>query len=199
MKNIRRLFVVALALLLVIPFGVNAKKKVEYNTLNLREALAVEEIDESFKNYEENDDQAIIYLFRRDGCYYCGQFLSFLNSIADEYGKYFKLISYEVSTDQNNSELFNDVSTYLDGKAATGVPYIVIGEKVFSGYSSELDEQLKKAIKDLYDTDKKDRYDIIKKMQDKPNYDGVVAVVSIIIIAGLITVTVITRKANKEN
>lgn len=52
----------------------------------------------------------------------------------EEYGKYFNLVSYEIFNDSNNSKLFEQVSKFMDGEAATGVPYIVIGDTVFGGF-----------------------------------------------------------------
>ena len=64
----------------MLPFVVKAQttEKINlsnYSTLNLKEALAEEEIEEEFKNYSESDDQITIYLFRGKGCGYCRAFL----------------------------------------------------------------------------------------------------------------------------
>ena len=160
-----------LTLLLVLLFGViilpiTAKAETKYKTLNLREALAEEEIEEKFTDYKETDDQATIYLFRGNGCGYCRAFLEFLNSITDEYGQYFKVVSYEVWKDSDNSQLLNEVSNFL-GQPAGGVPYIIIGERVFPGYASSYDEDIKAEIKKLYDTNKKKRYDVMAEMKKK--------------------------------
>ena len=115
---------ILISVLCFIPFSVNAEEK-EYKTLNLDEALKEEAIDHDFSNYKETDDQAIIYLFRGKGCAYCKKFLTYLNSIVDDYGKYFKVVSYEVWYDNDNAELMEKVGNLL-GQKAEGVPYIVI-------------------------------------------------------------------------
>ena len=150
--------------LLVLPITTKAISIDKYKTLNLKEALKEEEIDEAFKSYKETDKQATIYLFRGKGCGYCRAFLTFLNSIVDDYGKYFKVVSFEVWNDADNSALLNSVATFMN-EPAGGVPYIIIGDKVFGGYAESYDEDIKKAIKDLYDS--KDRYDVFAKMTDK--------------------------------
>ena len=194
----KRILVLVVALLLVIPFNVKAySEDTKYNTLGLKEALEVEELEEEFEEYEETDDQVTIYLFRRDGCYYCRGFLSFLNSIADEYGKYFKLVSYEVSTDQQNSELFAEVSKFKDGQEATGVPYIVIGDQVFGGYAEDYDQSILAAIMNLYNTPKEDRYDVLYELAHQPNHDTTVAVISIAVVAAFVGTIVYTRKKVK--
>lgn len=150
--------------LLVLPITTKAISIDKYKTLNLKEALKEEEIDEAFKSYKETDKQATIYLFRGKGCGYCRAFLTFLNSIVDDYGKYFKVVSFEVWNDADNSALLNSVATFMN-EPAGGVPYIIIGDKVFGGYAESYDEDIKKAIKNLYDS--KDRYDVFAKMTDK--------------------------------
>ena len=163
----KKLFLVMILLGLVfIPFSVKAEKK-EYTTLDLQGALKEEEIEEEFTKYKPDSNAITIYLFRGNGCGYCRAFLSFLNSIADEYGKYFVLESYEVWNDENNSSLMSEVSEYLDNPAG-GVPYIVIGDQVFAGYSEEYDDNIKAAILDLYNTKKSKRYDVLTEMEKHP-------------------------------
>lgn len=159
------LLLIMISLLCFIPVSVNAQEK-GYSSLNLDEALTEEGIDHDFSNYEENNDQAIIYLFRGKGCGYCKKFLTFLNSIVDDYGKYFKVVSYEVWYDQENASLLTKVSNYL-GTSAEGVPYIVIGDKVFPGYASSYDEDIKDAIKKQYDS--KNEYDVMEKLSVDSN------------------------------
>ena len=48
--------------MLFLPVATNAKV-IEYNILNLREALADEGITEEFSNYGETSNQITIYLF----------------------------------------------------------------------------------------------------------------------------------------
>lgn len=159
------LLLIMISLLCFIPVSVNAQEK-GYSSLNLDEALTEEGIDHDFSNYQENNDQAIIYLFRGKGCGYCKKFLTFLNSIVDDYGKYFKVVSYEVWYDQENASLLTKVSNYL-GTSAEGVPYIVIGDKVFPGYASSYDEDIKDAIKKQYDS--KNEYDVMEKLSVDSN------------------------------
>ena len=126
----------------------------DYKTLDFKSILKEEEIKEAFKSYSESDDQVTIYLFRGHGCGYCRNFLTFLNSITDEYGKYFKVVGFEVWSDNNNSDLLEKVSSFL-GSEAGGVPYIIIGDKVFPGYAESYDDGIKSAIKELYDSSEK--------------------------------------------
>lgn len=160
MKKILSILLVGL---LFIPMLTSA----EVTTQNLEEALTEEGIKHDLKDYKESDDKINIYLFRGNGCGHCKNFITFLYENIDELGKYFNLVSYEIFYNQDNSKLMSKVSKFF-GEEATGVPYIVIGDKYFSGFGEGLKEDIKKAIKDLYN--EKDRYDVFEEM-DKPVED----------------------------
>ncbi len=165
MKYLKNLLIIILLGIIILPISLFAKEK-EYNTLNFKETLKDEEISEAFTNYEETDDQIIIYMFRGKGCGYCRKFLEFMNSITDEYGKYFKMVSYETWYDQDNNTYLDEISNFLN-EPAGGVPYVVIGEKVFAGYTESYDEEIKETIVSLYNTPKEERYDVIEKYKNK--------------------------------
>lgn len=150
--------IIGMFCLLFIPSIVNATS---YNTKNFEETLKAEDITPSFKDYKESDNQATIYMFRGQGCTVCKSFLTFLNSIADEYGKYFKVVSFEVWNDTANKKLMDEVADFT-GVENKGVPYIVIGSQVFDGYYSGYDEDIKSAIKDEYN--KTTKYDVLEEM-----------------------------------
>ncbi len=160
-KLILLLLVVAL-----LPIKVFAKSFVDdYNTMNFKETIESEGFTLENKDYKETDDQAIIYMFRGQGCGYCRAFLEFMNSISKEYGKYFKMVSFEVWNDANNADLLEKVPL-VTNKAAGGVPYIIIGEKVFAGYASTYDEEIKEAIMKQY---KDNSYDVMEKLDERLN------------------------------
>jgi len=166
MKN--KLLLLIIPLLLLIPFNVNAESsnKSNYESMNLEETLIDEGIEKAFDNYSESDKQATIYLFRGKGCSHCHSFLTYLNSLVNEYGKYFKLVSFEVWYNTDNSKLMTDVANFLD-KPAGGVPYIVIGTQVFAGYTEGYNDRIKEAIMDLYKSENK--YDVLEEMEKEKN------------------------------
>ncbi len=158
-------FVVTLLLFLFMaPMVASAKDLSEYHSLNLDDALKDEEIAKVYSNYVETGDQAIIYLFRGKGCSFCRSFLTFLNNITDEYGKYFRVVSYETWNDVDNYALLQTVSSYM-GNLAGGVPYIVIGDKAFPGYISDWDQDIKDAIMKVYNTPLNERYDVLANIE----------------------------------
>ncbi len=190
MKKI--IIIIMLLGILLFPYQVSAKD-VEYKSLNLDETLKQESIEHDFSNYKENDDQAIIYLFRGNGCAYCRAFLEYLNSIIDDYGKYFKVVSYEVWENSDNSKLLEKVSAFT-GEEASGVPYIIIGDKVFKGYSESYNDEIKEAIKAQYDS--KNSYDVMRKMgkntiSDKNQKDNTLFIITFNTIFTIIVAVII--------
>ena len=117
-------------------------------------------------NTSAKKDKATVYLFRGKGCGYCRALLTFLNSIEPEYGDMYELESYEVWNNQENYNLMKLISEFLD-QPAQGVPYLVIGDQVFPGYADVYDNDIKSAIKKLYETDKSKRYDVIDEYEKK--------------------------------
>ena len=151
-----------LALILLMP-GLSYAEEVEHKTMNLKEVLEEEQIESKLGDYKESDDKATVYLFRGKGCGFCRGFIEYLNNNIDELGKYFNLVSYEVWYDSDNADLMTEVGNFT-GVAAQGVPYIVVGEKVFDGFTEEhYGEEFKTALKALYES--KDRYDVFEAMK----------------------------------
>ena len=211
MKNLKRLFILLFALVLVVPFGVFAEeeetdgalistldsKYADYNTTNLVETLEAEKIELKNKDYTENSKQAIIYLFRGQGGGHCQEFLAFLSDLTEDenYGDKFRLVAFETWQDSANKDLMDEVAESF-GEEASGVPYIIIGDKTFGGYASDYDEQIKAAIMDLYDTDVEKRADIFANKKEPKDHSVVVGVISVLVIGGIIATAVITRKNN---
>ncbi len=153
-----------LLLILTVPTIVLAKPT--YKSLTLKEALDDEKIEYNLDGYEETDDKATIYLFRGKGCSHCYEFLEYVSSsLVKEYGDYFKLESYEVWQNTDNAKLMQEVSDYLNDNAS-GVPYIIIGDKTFNGYAESMNEQIETAIMNLYNSE--ERYDVLEQMKENP-------------------------------
>ena len=166
-KYLSLLLVFVLTLVPVLLYAKEEEKtKIEldkYKTMDFAETLKDEEMELKNTSYSENDKQATIYLFRGRGCGYCRAFLTFLNDISEEYGEYFKVVSFETWYDEDNAKLLETVSNFLE-QPASGVPYIVIGDQVFAGYAESYDDGIKTAIQNLYDND--EAYDVIEEYND---------------------------------
>ena len=106
-----------------------------------------------------------VYLFRGEGCPHCAEAEKFFEALSKdaEYSNYYELVDYEVWYDEDNADLMNDVAEELNTEA-NGVPFMVIGDKYFSGYTSSMDTQLKDQIKNSYNSSS--YVDVVKKVQD---------------------------------
>ena len=159
MKKSLKVLFVSLLSVIVLPNVLKADIE-DYTTLNYKETLAAEEMEEQFTNYKETDDQITIYMFRGQGCGFCRAYLEFMNSITEEYGKYFKMVTFEVWNDDKNWDLMTNVSNFLN-QPAGGVPYIIIGEKVIPGYTESYNETIINAIVSEAKKDEDERYDAL--------------------------------------
>lgn len=203
----KKLLVLTALLLMVMPVCVFAKEKAknEYVTMNLKETIESEGLPFEHSEYKETDDQTIIYLFRGNGCSYCKAFITFLNSITESHGKYFKLVSYEVWGHKQNSELMKEVADFLDADVG-GVPFVIIGDKVFPGYSEGMNEDIKKAIMDQYES--KEKYDVLEELEKEKKAEklretlktyGIPALFSLVFSAVAVMISIImTTTINKK-
>lgn len=170
-----------MAIVLGIPTIVFAKS---YTSLNLEETLTREKIEYNLEEYKETSDQIIIYMFRGDRCSYCQKFLNFLNENVKEYGKYFKLRSFEIWHNENNAALMEDVAEHFN-KTTRGVPLIVIGEKVFQGYNSSYDEEILETITNYYNN--KDTYnDVVATFLIEKEESTIGSAITIIVLVSAI-------------
>lgn len=84
--------------------------------------------------YGKEKNLVNIYLFYSDTCPHCANEKKLLNELEDKYDN-IRIYKYEVGN-SDNSKLLEDVALMFDTKV-TGVPFTVIGEKVFKGFSLE--------------------------------------------------------------
>ncbi len=93
--------------------------------------------------YDEN--KVNVYLFWGNGCPHCEEEQKFFEEIKDEYGKYFNLYKYEVWYNERNEDLLEEFADCMNEKV-TGVPFTVIGNQTFSGFSESSKDAFIKAI-----------------------------------------------------
>lgn len=80
------------------------------------------------------ENKVNIYFFHSNTCPHCKEEIKLLNELETDYDN-INIYKYEIS-DDNNSVLLSNIGTLLDVKI-TGVPFTIIGNKYFVGYSSE--------------------------------------------------------------
>ena len=143
MKKIKYL-VVLLMTLMVIPFGVFADET-------------------STEVANDNVSRAVtVYFFRGDGCSYCAAAEEWFNEIGlQELGKKFIVKDYETWYNQENSELMQKAAE-VRNETADGVPYIIIGDQSWAGFSDDYKDEIVSKIEKVYEEDVNERYDIMK-------------------------------------
>lgn len=210
-KNIL-LTIAVLSMFLALPFNVSAKAKAdsledtineEINTFDGQEGYEdyVKTLKEAdLSEYKESDDKVNVYIFRGSTCSHCLDAVAHFASIAKDEGKYFNVKTYEVWSNSDNNDLMNDAANEIGDSEVSGVPYIVIGKKSWSGYAASYDDEMRKEIKSEYNKDKSKRYDVIKAVNgeatgEKSSIAGdVISVVIIIAVIGLITFGIISAR-----
>lgn len=210
-KNIL-LTIAVLSMFLALPFNVSAKAKAdsledtineEINTFDGQEGYEdyVKTLKEAdLSEYKESDDKVNVYIFRGSTCSHCLDAVAHFASIAKDQGKYFNVKTYEVWSNSDNNDLMNDAANEIGDSEVSGVPYIVIGKKSWSGYAASYDDEMMKEIKSEYNKDKSKRYDVIKAVNgeatgEKSSIAGdVISVVIIIAVIGLITYGIISAR-----
>lgn len=147
------------------------------------------------------DKKVNVYIFRGEGCPHCEEAIEwFENTLSNdsEYADKFELVKYEVWYDEDNSNLMDEVAKEL-GTEASGVPFIVIGDKYFSGFSAEQSpEKIKNEINEQYNN--KEYQDVVEAIKNgtsiKKNEENnsilpiiIISSVAVVVVIGLIFFT----------
>lgn len=210
-KNIL-LTIAILSMFLALPFNVNAETKADSLEDTIKEEIntfdgqkGYEEYVTTLKEadlseYKESDDKVNVYIFRGGTCSHCLDAVAHFASIVKDEGKYFNVKTYEVWSNSDNNDLMNDVANEIGDSEVSGVPYIVIGKKSWSGYAASYDDEMMKQIKSEYNKDKSKRYDVIKAVngestgEKKSVANDIIAVIIIIVVIGLVTFGIVTAR-----
>ena len=154
------LFLVGLLMCLIMPFKVEAKEPVT------------------------------IYFFKGETCSYCAAAKTFFTSLADdsEYKDMFVLKEFEIWNNKKNAELASKVAEKM-GDTLNGVPYIIIGDKTWNGYTSSYGEAFKEQIKKVYNDDNytDTLKDLVSEYEDGASNDNS-SLISVLIILGVVIV-----------
>jgi glutaredoxin len=142
-----------------------------------------------------------VYIFRGEGCPHCEEAIEWFEdtlSKDEEYKDLYKLVKYEVWYDEQNADLMDSVAKEL-GTSASGVPFIVVGDKYFSGFSAENSPvEIKKAIKDQYE--KEDYQDVVAAVKKGASVNRgmdkgsilpivIVSAIAVVVVLGLVFFT----------
>ena len=107
-----------------------------------------------------------IYIFWGDGCPHCKALAKFISKLPAETKKQVSIYSFEVWSNKDNKSLMKNFGKYLN-QDVRGVPFMVIGDKIFDGYSSgdtKTDQQILDAINTIIKNQgSTDQYKLYKK------------------------------------
>ncbi len=104
----------------------------------------------TLNNNVNAQEKVTIELFYGDWCPHCANEKEFLKEMLDKYD-YLEVNYHEVWHNEENSKLMKQVATKF-GDTVNGVPYTVIGDKTFLGYSSSIATKMEDAIVDNHNT-----------------------------------------------
>lgn len=143
-----------------------------------------------------------VYLFRGEGCPHCQEAEEWFQSIEEEYGSMFNVIDYETWYDEENKALMEKVAE-ARGEEASGVPYIIIGNKSWNGFTESYEEEMIAEIKAEFEKDVKDRYDIMKLLPDgikkeEKGSNDVLALILILAVVGGVCFGVYKARNNTD-
>lgn len=194
MKKIK-LFLAIIMCLFAMPLAVLADENSNDNNV---------EVTSGETEVKEEDNRVKIYFFRGDGCPHCADAEEFFNSIKEEYGQYYKILDYETWYNSDNAALLQKVGEARK-EEITGVPYILIGDKSWSGYNDSFADDIKNTIKSEYEKVVADRYDIanyvdftnatgnVDEVAKKSN-DAMVLIIILLAGAGIAYGVIVARK-----
>ena len=99
------------------------------------------------------DDKINIYFFRGEGCPHCADEEKWFKEIKEEYKDKINIYDFEVWHNDDNLELLDKVKKELNSKS-TGIPFTVIGEEYFTGFSETTKSRIENTIKDYIGEEK---------------------------------------------
>ena len=107
-----------------------------------------------------------IYIFWGDGCPHCKALAKFISKLPAETKDKVNIYSFEVWGNKDNKAFMKKFGKYL-GQDVSGVPFMIIGDKIFDGYSSgdtKTDQQILDAINTIIKNQgSTDQYKLYKK------------------------------------
>ncbi len=204
----KRLLAILLTLGLLIPSITSAKTYdlSDYNVTDLKEAIADSGLDVDAGSFKNSDDKEVtLYLFRGKTCGYCHKLITWLaTDIVPTYGDKINIKTFEVWNDSDNASLMDDVAALFD-EEANGVPYLVIGDKTYVGFSESIKNNIKEGIENLLNSEEK--FDVIyslnggatPKKADKQTAAIVILAILVLLVLALVVYSIAGAKKEDED
>ena len=101
-----------------------------------------------------------LYLFHGEGCPHCKDEKAWLKEIKEKYKDKLSIYYFEVWYDKNNADIMSKLKSDLNVESE-GVPFTIIGDKYFVGYSSIIKSNIEKTINEYLEVkESKDEVDL---------------------------------------
>lgn len=124
---------------------------------NMKDNDEIKLTDMTEENISYSKEKINIYLFYGEGCPHCEELKNYLNSLDNKEKSYFNIYTFEVWNNSTNQQFMKESAKSLN-KEVSGVPFLIIGNKTFEGYSESMNIKIKKAIKTEYKLNGKNDY-----------------------------------------
>ena len=95
----------------------------------------------------EKEEKVNLYLFHSADCSHCAAEIKWLSEIEDQYSEYLNVYKYEVTYDEANSKLMDQVVSKMK-LSNQSLPLTIIGDKTFNGYSDTTASLIENQIKE---------------------------------------------------
>ncbi len=113
------------------------------------------------EDIKKEEGKVNAYLFWGKGCPHCEIMNDFLNDLDSSYTDKFNLYSLEVWYDKDNADLMMKFADHLKDEPEY-VPYLIIGENIFTGVVTETLKEEIKAFLNQADDKTPDLFQIVK-------------------------------------
>ena len=145
MKKIIAIIVILLAISLTGIVVLSSKKDKQENTDSKNISYESKLTDIKF------NDKVNIYLFYGKGCPHCEALFTYFESIKSKYSKYYNLYAFEVWYNEDNGKTMDYFLEKFDKKVSSrSVPFLIIGDEAFEGYSSSMNQKIIDTIEEKY-------------------------------------------------
>ncbi len=164
-----RYVLIIVVLILVVIIGIVGNNKNNNKNVYVRKDDSNQAYDINTEDEEDSDvisinryslvsdivfdsDKINIYFFWGNGCPHCEEMFEYLESIKDDYGKYYNVYAFEVWYDENNGSVMDYFLDEFDKSIGNrGVPVYIIGDVYFEGFSSNMEEEILDTIMSEYE------------------------------------------------
>lgn len=168
MKTLKKLLF-SLALLLLVPFTVMAKDKIN------------------------------VYIFKGATCGYCAAAISYMNNLDSEYKDYFNLVEYEVWNDTTNNKNMKKVASYFGDTVKGVPYIVIGDVRINEFAEETTGPKIKEAIKSAYYNEQYEDIVAKVIGDGKNNSDIVfIIVLGVVIVGGIVFVLIMSRDVTDD-